>query len=219
MTSNASTSTNQSFQWKLSTEELVLISCDVRRLSYWINHHVAPCAEKLINQDSQVGGSGLITECLLESSQEMSSLSTKCWYEIANQISSLCCEKLEAVKSIAGSFRMTNKATPKTCSLFLPSILAPLKDFDDVFGSKAFDIEEDDGISMKDEVEKKEDWRVVAVNKISRCYCDIVSDVLNTARSMDDALRKRKKNNKASDQGLSDADKIGLQVRAYVFVY
>lgn len=227
----SSSSKGKLIPWKLSTEELVLASCDIRRLCYWINHHVSPFAEKLISStddekpddekpdelESKSSSSSLITECFQEASNQLMSLNSICWKEISHQLSCLCCEKLEAVKSVASSFRMTNKPAPTTCSPFLPFILGPLKDFDDVYGSKAYDEDLD---QYHNQLEKKgieegdggRCWREIAVKRISRAYCDIVIEVLTTARSMDDALRKRKKNQKSENQGLSDAEKIGLQV-------
>jgi conserved oligomeric Golgi complex subunit 2 len=245
---SASSSTSPqppTYLWKLSAEELVLVSHDVRRLCYWINYEVAPIAEKLMQREEEdeaveevddkstsndrnttiPSGRGIISDCLLEGSIKLAHVNSLCWQEIANQISSLCCEKLEAVKTVAGTFRMTNKPAPTTCSLFLSSILAPLKDFNDVFGMKAFDEEIAAASPAADESRRFDfvngdgkRWKQIAVNKVSQRYCDIVSEVLTTARSMDDALKKRKKNTKgdSSNQGLSDAEKIGLQVHIYL---
>jgi len=229
---------NSNIKWKLSSEELVLLSCDVRRFAYWIQTCVIPTAETLISsnkaetkekgkkqqhQQEQEDGNNMIglknspiKECFMKSSTDLLSIHKTCWIEIANQLSSLCCEKLLAIKTIASSFRMTNKPAPTTCSPFLPSILAPLKDFNDVFGEKAFDDDNDD-INLHVNVQDGgKDWRVLAITAISERYRTIVLEVLTTVRTMDDALRKRKKNvNKSNDTSngqLSDAEKIGLQL-------
>jgi len=201
------------FSWREKAEDVAAVAWDMAILERCMTEHyldtvLAAVAPKEMGQQSNVHNSeeelnelrSLISEVLLEASQEMGPFIIKCWMEvISGIITTKCCAPLSAVKGVAATYRMTNRPPPTQASHFVSTILRPLKEFDDAFRSRT-------------PAQVGSDWRRNVVGTVSERYSAAVEELLETVRRTEEALKSRKARRTAGAVGMSDGDKVKLQL-------
>ena len=123
---------------------------------------------------------------------------------------------LQAVKSIAGKYRMTNKPAPETASNYVKSILSPIRSFIDKYSMDVPPSIPSPG------------WITECAEGVTSCFLQEVKLLMETAKQMDTALQRRSKlrsTNTGSVEGtgndgkLGDSEKISLQIFLDVLAY
>mmetsp|Transcript_48026 Transcript_48026/g.109063 ORF Transcript_48026/g.109063 Transcript_48026/m.109063 type:complete len:398 (+) Transcript_48026:1158-2351(+) len=232
-------------------EELVALAADLRKLHKWATSNLAPHAAALLDPDhapaaAAASGAGaevgaVVADALGAGAAPLLARSEQCWGQIVAAVASRCIKELQQVRGVTASFRMTNKPAPTQPSPFLPSLLKPLKTFLAAHGSQAPDFDAADAAAEgstegSTEVSTEGEggalewgggaWVASVLCAVVGRYRSAVSEVMATARTMDEALKKRKGGRQAglkavgsgdkleglAVEKLSDADKIGLQL-------
>lgn len=209
---NQSTSVSK-FSWGDKAEDVAAVAWEMAVLESCLTDHyletvIAAVASKEMGQQSNVYNTEeeleelrtLISEVLLEASKEMSPFITKCWMEVISGIlTAKCCNPLAAVKGVAATYRMTNRPPPTQASHFVSTILRPLKEFDDAF-------------SCRTPAEVHSTWKRNVVGTVSERYSAAVEELLETVRRTEEALKSRKARRTPGTVGISDGDKVKLQL-------
>jgi hypothetical protein len=94
---------------------------------------------------------------------------------------------------------MTNRPPPTQASHFVSTILRPLKEFDNAFSNRT-------------PTEVKSIWKENIVGIVSERYSAAVEELLETVRRTEEALKSRKSRRTAGTVGMSDGDKVKLQL-------
>ncbi|GAA5801026.1 hypothetical protein HPULCUR_006468 [Helicostylum pulchrum] len=118
---------------------------------------------------------------------------------ITNSIAAECAETLKLVKSITSHYRHTNKEAPKETSYFIPNLLKPLHHF----------IEQNQGWTDQ---EVQVSWAHVVVKNVVLQYTTTVEDLLSSIKKTEESMSKLNKKKSSTGNGLSDDDKIRLQI-------
>lgn len=141
----------------------------------------------------------LVSETLIEASQEIEPLIEESWNEIiVNILIKSCCGPLSAVKGVAATYRMTNRPPPTQASPYVSMILRSLKEFDDNFSSRT---PPQVGYGWKDKI----------VSIVSDRYSAAVEELLETVKRTEAALQNRRAR-RAATGGMSDGEKVKLQL-------
>jgi len=141
----------------------------------------------------------IISDVLVEASQEINPMIHKCWNEvIAGILTKKCSAPLSAVKGVAATYRMTNRPPPTQHSPFVSTILRPLKEFDAMFANRT-----PPQVGMQ--------WKVFVVTTVSARYSVAVEELLATVQRTEVTLKSRKARRTAAG-GMSDGEKVKLQL-------
>jgi len=201
------------FFWRDKAEDVAAVAWEMAVLELCLTEHyretvIAAVASKDSGQQSNVYNTEeeleelrtLISEVLFEASKDISPFISKCWMEvICGILTAKCCTPLAAVKGVAATYRMTNRPPPTQASHFVSTILRPLKEFDNAFSSRT-------------PTEVKSIWKENIVGIVSERYSAAVEELLETVRRTEEALKSRKSRRTAGTVGMSDGDKVKLQL-------
>jgi hypothetical protein len=119
---------------------------------------------------------------------------------ITTGISRRCMDSLKLVKSITSQYRHTNRHPPTEPSYFVSNIFKPFQQF----------IQQNENLIEYDHI-----GTAVAEAVVTR-YTTIIVELLTNLKKTEDSLKKLKRNNKKNvsqqSNGMSDEDKIRLQL-------
>lgn len=209
-----------------SNEDLVVLIADLDTLSGWIERFFINYCDRLLPY-TKLPPVAIPTPpyyttspvCRLLTSQmrSVNNLALNVFNKISSQLSSECRISLQAVKSIAGKYRMTNKPAPETASNYVKSILSPVRDFID-------------NHSMLIPPSIPSSWVIDCVESVTMGYLQEVKLLMETAKQMDTALQRRSKlrstntgntaeGGSVGDGKLGDSEKISLQILLDVLAY
>ncbi|KAI8882841.1 COG complex component [Backusella circina FSU 941] len=143
----------------------------------------------------------LLKESMSESLNELEqSTKNELNRHITTGISRRCMDSLKLVKSITSQYRHTNRHPPTESSYFVANIFKPFQQF----------IQQNQGLIKYDQI-----GAAVAEAVVTR-YTTIISELLTNLKKTEDSLKKLKRNNKKNvtqqSNGMSDEDKIRLQL-------
>lgn len=142
----------------------------------------------------------LVADVVKETSMQIQPIIENAWNEIIVKILiDKCSGPLAAVKGVAATYRMTNRPPPTQASPFVSTILRPLKEFDDEFANRT-----PEQIGTK--------WKTSIVGTITDRYSAAVDDLLSTVKKTEVALQNRRTTRRAASGGISDGDKVKLQL-------
>jgi hypothetical protein len=110
-----------------------------------------------------------------------------------------CSGPLAAVKGVAATYRMTNRPPPTQASPFVVTILRPLKEFNEEFAHRT-----PDNVGNQ--------WKSLAVTTITDRYCAAMEELIDTVKKTEVALQNRRTTRRAASGGISDGDKVKLQL-------
>ena len=175
--------------------------------------------------------SELVRKAFTSAASPLEVLAANCWERVAAAMANLCCAELAAVRGVTAVYRMTNKPPPVSASPFVAGLLQPLQAFEAAWEQRyaeGGDASGSNGSSLKGHAERGaiataeggNSWKRSALALVVARYQVVVVEVLGQVRTMDEALKKRKKakggasasGGDGGNEKLSDAEKIGLQL-------
>jgi len=123
----------------------------------------------------------------------------KAWNEvIVKLLIAKCCGPLAAVKGVAATYRMTNRPPPTQASPFVPTVLRPLREFNNAFRRKI-----PPSIGVR--------WKIAVVNTVAHRYSLAVEELIATVQRTEVALQNRRARRTVAG-GMSDGEKVKLQL-------
>ncbi|XP_019631010.1 PREDICTED: conserved oligomeric Golgi complex subunit 2-like [Branchiostoma belcheri] len=124
---------------------------------------------------------------------------------IVQQIAEHCVVNLKPANDIPRLYRRTNREIPSKASAYVSATVKPLQMF----------LEEHAAIIS---VTRRSQWVVSILKVVTERYYSVTDDILTAVRKMEDSLKRLKKlrkgdsGNSSSSGGMSDDDKIRLQL-------
>lgn len=200
-----------------TADDLVDLLGDLMLLRAWMRSGLPKLILSKLNGDGVLSSN---TESSLQSAIEKS-LHVQClktltlmngvWARISSMLCTDCKSSLQAVKGVAGKYRLTNKPPPEAASPFVTTILNPLREFVSKYTERVGMIR---GSMAVRDFEGEVSWQVEIVEDITAAYLQQVQSLVETARQMDSVFMKRSKAAapKAGATSLSDSEKIALQM-------
>lgn len=142
----------------------------------------------------------IISDALLEASQDVAPVIRQCWGDVIVSIfTAKCSGPLSAVRGVAATYRMTNRPAPTQPSPFVATILRPLKEFDRSYASRT-------------PPQVGTSWKISVVSAVAETYSAAVEELVATVERTENALRSRQQRRTMSSGGISDGDKVKLQL-------
>jgi len=201
-----------SYTWGNRADDVAAVAWELTVLEMsmtddYLNAIVSVIANPDMNNQSNVHNipeeleelQNLISEALLEASEEVGPLIQKSWEEIIVTILiEKCCVPLSAVKGVAATYRMTNRPPPTQASPFVSTILRPLQEFDQVFANRT-----------PPHVESS--WKEGVISIVAERYSSAVEELIATVKRTEVALKNRKAR-RSTAGGKSDGEKVKLQL-------
>lgn len=152
------------------------------------------------SEDDRIELRSLVSDVFKETSGQILPIIERAWNEIIVKIFiEKCSGPLAAVKGVAATYRMTNRPPPTQASPFVGTILRPLKEFDLEFSNRT-----PDHIGSE--------WKNLIVTSITDRYCAAMEELIDTVKKTEVALQNRRATRRAASGGISDADKVKLQL-------
>lgn len=122
---------------------------------------------------------------------------------IVDEISTECASHLRHISDIPRLYRRTNRDVPSKPSSYVRSVMKPLSSF----------LQQQQDII---DAEQQKDWAVKVIQRLCELFASSMSDVLTSVKKMEDSLKRLKKARggaaSTGKEGLSDDDKIRLQI-------
>lgn len=193
-----------SYYWNERVDDIAMVSWELTILETAVSHDYA---ETIANTVCPSDGEGteyneiklLASEILLESSQDIAPLVLHSWNAlIINNLTAVCCTPISAVKGVAATYRMTNRPPPTQASPFVATILRPLQEFDNAYGSRT-------------PPQIGDDWKRSVVSSVSEKYSIAVEELIATVKRTEEALKSRTTKRMMAG-GMSDGEKVKLQL-------
>ena len=197
--------TRSQYCWGESEGDVAAVAWELTILESTVRHdYVTIVTKALSNDDSSEAERAelhsIISDVLKEASDQIHPLIDKAWNEIVvNILTSKCAGPLAAVKGVAATYRMTNRPPPTQASPFVGTILRPLKEFDQEFSNRT-----------PDRVGSR--WKQQIIVAISDRYAAAVEELIATVQRTEAALQGRRTARRTSAGGMSDGEKVKLQL-------
>eukprot|EP00842_Homolaphlyctis_polyrhiza_P004085 jgi/Hompol1/4678/HPOL_000800-RA len=207
--------------WKLSLQL-------IRRYADWIAKYVsddqnrtAPIEEAttilniytmniITRLPSALQSNKLLQDTILSTIDEIEAIGPQLSTRIVSYFANKCSEPLKAgLKSIPGLYRYTNKEPPSKPSYFIPSLFKPLKNF-------IQDNYTQIGSRLADE------WQQAVAKAVTQQFLENVREILAGIKTIEESLKRltrSKKTQSTTDEGMSDNDKMRLQIHLDVEQY
>jgi conserved oligomeric Golgi complex subunit 2 len=198
-------SLRHSWCWSESEQDVAAVTWELSILESAIraDYTATVCRALCIDDDSDTSQSELrtlVTEVLQDAVEPISPLIDSAWNDcIVKLLTSKCSAPLSAVKGVAATYRMTNRPPPTQASPFVATVLRPLKEFNGDFGQR-----------IPGRVGAR--WKHQIVVTVSGRYAAAVEELLTTVQRTEVALSSRRARRVTTAGGMSDGDKVKLQV-------
>lgn len=192
------------YSWGESEGDVGAVAWELTILESTMAHeYVATVVGALRSEDSTAAElselRSLAADVLKEASEQINPIIDSAWNtHIVNILTAKCSGPLAAVKGVAATYRMTNRPPPTQASPFVGTILKPVKDFDAEFESRT---------PMRVGTQWKENIMVTVADRYSIAVEELISTVARTEVAL-----KNRKARKTAAGGLSDAEKVKLQL-------
>ncbi len=186
----------------LSMGELVCLIADaqmlVAMLPDFYNESIKACLSQLGVQHFS-----LIEESLQDSYSAITDQLPKFSKIVTDDITEQCAVHIKAVNDLPRLYRRTNREVPSKASSYVNTMMKPLQQFNMEHGSV---IGEDNW----------QQWVEVILGSLAEQYLSITNDVLTSVKKMEESLKRLKRGkgagSSAGSQGMTDDDKIRLQL-------
>lgn len=191
--------------WGDSPQDVAAVAWELAVLETTVTHdYVTTVCAALDSgnesQDERMELRILVSDVLKEAAVQIRPIIEQAWNEIIVKILvDRCSGPLAAVKGVAATYRMTNRPPPTQASPFVATILRPLQEFDDEFANRT-----PDHIGTQ--------WKYAVVRTITERYSAAVDELLSTVKKTEVALQNRRTTRRATSGGISDGDKVKLQL-------
>lgn len=188
----------------ISSTQLVYVVSDLDRLQEWLPELLETVKPKL----EMIGFKNFssISAALEDSRSALSAHVPALSSRIVQDLSESCFSYLKSALEIPRLYRRTNKEVPSTASSYVDSALKPF-----------YQLQRGHGDKVKPAV--MQCWLQEALSESTHRYFETVSDVLNSVKKMEESLKRLKQarrspanNPVSSSGGMSDDDKIRLQL-------
>lgn len=195
----------QPYCWAESPQDVAAVAWELTILENTICHdYVSVVCNALDCGDLSEGErdelQSLVQGVLEEAATQIQPIIERAWNDIIVHIFiKKCSGPLAAVKGVAATYRMTNRPPPTQASPFVGTILRPLKEFDEEFALRTPDI-------------VGNNWKTLAVNTVTDRYCAAMEELIDTVKKTEVALQNRRTTRRAASGGISDGDKVKLQL-------
>ncbi len=191
--------------WGESLQDVAAVAWELAILQTTMSHdYITTVCDALDSGDATANERSelrsLVSDVLKETSVQIQPIIQRAWNEvIVKLLIEKCSGPLAAVKGVAATYRMTNRPPPTQASPFVATILRPLKEFDDEFANRT-----PDHIGPH--------WKTSIVTTITDRYSAAVDELLSTVKKTEVALQNRRTTRRAASGGISDGDKVKLQL-------
>lgn len=195
--------TRDPYIWGENIEDVASVAWELTMLESRLNREysevILKVATRNCSETDKTEMGTLVSEVLSDVSQKIVPLVDQSWNEvIVSLLTAKCCAPLGAVKGVAATYRMTNRPPPKQSSPFVPTILRPLKEFNNEF-------------KRRTPLHVGVRWKVAVVATVSERYSTAVEELIATVQRTEVALKNRKARRTAAG-GMSDGEKVKLQL-------
>ena len=197
--------TRSPYCWGDSPQDVAAVAWELAILETTMSHdYVTTVCEALDSRDSteddRIELRSLVSDVFKETSSQIQPIIERAWNEIIVKIlTEKCSGPLAAVKGVAATYRMTNRPPPTQASPFIATILRPLKEFDLEFANRTPD-------NIGDQ------WKTLIITAITDQYTVAMEELISTVKKTDVALQNRRTTRRAASGGISDGDKVKLQL-------
>jgi hypothetical protein len=108
---------------------LVLLAADLHALSLWLPSVLLPRAQAQAQAQNQAkdAAAAAVSAVVDMQTRRLDGTRVAVWAKLCQVLGAECRRNLQAVKAVAGKYRMTNKPPPDAASQYVESILAPLR--------------------------------------------------------------------------------------------
>jgi conserved oligomeric Golgi complex subunit 2 len=191
--------------WADSPQDVAAVVWELAILESTITHDYATVICNALDSGDLSEGErselqSLVKEVLQETSSQIQPIIDRAWNEIIVSIFvKKCSGPLAAVKGVAATYRMTNRPSPTQASPFVGTILRPLKEFDEEFAHRT-----PNNVGNQ--------WKTLAIITITDRYCASMEELIDTVKKTEVALQNRRTTRRAASGGISDGDKVKLQL-------
>ncbi|XP_052585141.1 conserved oligomeric Golgi complex subunit 2 isoform X2 [Peromyscus californicus insignis] len=188
----------------ISSTQLVYVVADLDRLQEWLPELLEIVKPKL----EMIGFKNFssISAALEDSQSSLSAHMPALSSRIVQDLSESCFSYLKSALEVPRLYRRTNKEVPSTASSYVDSALKPF-----------YELQRGHGDKVKPAVMQQ--WLQEALSESTHKYFETVSDVLDSVKKMEESLKRLKQARRApatnpvsSSGGMSDDDKIRLQL-------
>ncbi|MEJ1284273.1 conserved oligomeric Golgi complex subunit 2 isoform X1 [Cricetulus griseus] len=188
----------------ISSTQLVYVVSDLDRLQEWLPELLEIVKPKL----EMIGFKNFssISAAMEDSQSSLSAHVPALSSRIVQDLSESCFSYLKSALEVPRLYRRTNKEVPSAASSYVDSALKPF-----------YQLQRGHGNKVKPAV--MQHWLQEALSESTHKYFETVSDVLNSVKKMEESLKRLKQARRApaanpvsSSSGMSDDDKIRLQL-------
>lgn len=194
--------TRDPYCWGEIVEDVATVAWDMTVFESKLTHEYIEAAKQAIigldcPEEEEI--ENIVKEVITDAVIGIDPLVQKAWNEvIVRLLIAKCCGPLAAVKGVAATYRMTNRPPPTQSSPFVPTILRPLREFNDAFRRK---IPPTVGIQ----------WKISIVNTVAQRYAMAVEELIATVQRTEVALQNRRARRTVAG-GMSDGEKVKRQL-------
>jgi hypothetical protein len=191
--------------WADSPQDVAAVAWELAILESTMTHDLASVVCNALDGGELSDGErselqSLVRGVLEETSSQIQPIIERAWNGIIVDVFiKKCSGPLAAVKGVAATYRMTNRPPPTQASPFVATILRPLKEFNEEFAHRT-----PDNVGNQ--------WKSLAVTTITDRYCAAMEELIDTVKKTEVALQNRRTTRRAASGGISDGDKVKLQL-------
>lgn len=185
----------------MTTSQIVALLADtqklVEKLPGFYVEVVQPRLEQLGVQNMD-----LLKESLEEAQEALESPLSRMADYIIEDITTQSCVHLKLVSDTPRLYRRTNREVPTKASMYVAGLFKPIQRF----------LGEHETMLTRT---NRDSWMKAVLQNLSSQYLTVTSDMLTSVKKMEESLKRLKKaksGSGATSQGLSDDDKIRLQL-------
>mmetsp|Transcript_14154 Transcript_14154/g.34069 ORF Transcript_14154/g.34069 Transcript_14154/m.34069 type:complete len:960 (-) Transcript_14154:55-2934(-) len=198
-------SSRMPYSWGDSAPDVASVAWELAVLDTSLSHeYVSTICDALntpsITQSDRAELRGVVSEIFSDTSSQIRPIVERAWNEIiVKLLVEKCSAPLGAVKGVVATYRMTNRPPPTQASPYVATILRPLKEF-----SRDFELRTPDHIGNK--------WKISILTVVTEKYGAAVEELIATVQRTESALQNRRARGRATSGGISDGDKVKLQL-------
>lgn len=179
---------------------LAALAQDAASLSAWLNSTALPLALAALPQPAAPEAPALLSGSLTPIAGTLVDRGSAATSLIVLALAARCSEPLSAVGAIPSQYRMTNRAPPTKASVYVKGATTPLRTALSSTGSLS-PLDPDQRADVVDQVAAKAAQR----------FSELIEEVFANVKKLEQTLKKLKKE-AGGGGGLSDGDKVHLQV-------
>jgi hypothetical protein len=203
MTSTVAHASSSGTVPSISVSNLVAVISDVQCIAKMLPEFFTTVVVPQLTTHVSNDNVALLRDSLKDSEDALLSQLPQLESFVTNEITAQCIVNLKAVTDIPRLYRRTNRDVPSRASAYVLAIVRPAIDFLDEHKDVVRD-------------ENRQRWVSTIMHSVAEQYLAVTSDVLTSVKKMEESLKRLKAARGTSSaggaQGMSDDDKIRLQL-------